>query len=64
MSVATYSMFKTSHATVVPRNFSCKQHEGRTANFTCTTKSIFYMNLLTISFILERKHLKAYQELF
>ena len=48
MSVATYSMFKTSHATVVPRNFSCKQHEGRTANFTCTTKSIFYMNLLTI----------------
>ena len=61
MSLAIFNMSSSSHATVVNRNLNCKQHEGRTANFTCNTRLVFYMYSLTISFVFERKVLKVYQ---
>ena len=61
MPLAIFNMSSSSHATAVIQNLSCKQHEGRTANFTCNTRLKFYMYSLTISFVFERKVLKVYK---
>ena len=61
MSLAIFNISSSGHATVVIRNLSCKQREGRTANFTCNTRLNFYMYSLTISIVFERKVLKVYQ---
>ena len=53
MSLAIFNMSKSSHATMV---MEFKFYEGLTANFTCNTKSIFYMYSLTISSFFEGKH--------
>ena len=63
MSSTIFHVAKLSHATVVIRNFSRKQHEGRTSNFTCNTRSLFYMITVTISFLLDRKFLVLKQGL-
>ena len=55
MSLAIFNMSSSIHATVVIRHLSCKQHEGRTADFTCNTRLIFYMYSLTVSFVFEKK---------